>query len=82
MPSKFSSNETISDAETIAKNLDLEFHTLPIENIFQNYPSLFSFNICFVSNTQSQGLIYHKFCTLLRYTKLKMGKKNLYQIII
>ncbi len=30
MPSKFNSPETISDAEKLAKNLNIEFHTIPI----------------------------------------------------
>lgn len=30
MPSKFNSPETISDAERLAKSLDIEFHTIPI----------------------------------------------------
>ena len=30
MPSKFNSPETISDAEKLAENLDIEFHTIPI----------------------------------------------------
>jgi NAD+ synthase (glutamine-hydrolysing) len=30
MPSKFNSPETISDAEKLAKNLGIEFHTIPI----------------------------------------------------
>jgi NAD+ synthase (glutamine-hydrolysing) len=30
MPSKFNSPETISDAERLAKNLGIEFHTIPI----------------------------------------------------
>ena len=33
MPSKFNSAETISDAEKLAKNLEIEFHTIPIEPI-------------------------------------------------
>ncbi|UCF14924.1 MAG: NAD+ synthase [Phycisphaerales bacterium] len=33
MPSKFNSPETISDAEKLAKNLDIEFHTIPIAPI-------------------------------------------------
>jgi len=33
MPSKFNSAETISDAEKLAKNLDIEFHTIPIEPV-------------------------------------------------
>lgn len=33
MPSKFNSPETISDAEKLAENLDMEFHTIPIGSV-------------------------------------------------
>jgi len=33
MPSKFNTSETISDAERLARNLDIEFHTIPIEPV-------------------------------------------------
>jgi NAD+ synthase (glutamine-hydrolysing) len=33
MPSKFNTSETISDAQKLARNLDIEFHTIPIEPI-------------------------------------------------
>ncbi len=33
MPSKFNTSETISDAERLARHLDIEFHTIPIESI-------------------------------------------------
>src|SRR6056297_1853588 len=34
MPSQYSSNHSISDAEQLAKNLDMPYHTIPIENNF------------------------------------------------
>ncbi len=37
MPSKFNSPETISDAEKIAKNLGIEFLTIPIEPILKHF---------------------------------------------
>ncbi len=37
MPSHYSSNETISDAGLIAKNLGVEFHTIPIFPIFGKF---------------------------------------------
>jgi NAD+ synthase (glutamine-hydrolysing) len=37
MPSQYSSNETLSDAEQIAKNMDVEFHTIPIFPIFGKF---------------------------------------------
>ena len=37
MPSQYSSNETLSDAEEIAANFGVEFHTLPIFPIFGKF---------------------------------------------
>jgi NAD+ synthase (glutamine-hydrolysing) len=37
MPSQYSSNETLSDAELIAKNCGVEFHILPIASIFERF---------------------------------------------
>lgn len=37
MPSKFNSPETISDAEKMAKNLGIEFLTIPIEPILKHF---------------------------------------------
>lgn len=37
MPSQYSSNETLSDAGQIAKNLGVEFHTIPIFPIYEQF---------------------------------------------
>ena len=37
MPSQFSSNETLNDAIKMAKNLNIKLHTLPIENLFNEF---------------------------------------------
>lgn len=37
MPSQYTSNETLSDAELVARNLDLELITLPVKEIFRQY---------------------------------------------
>jgi len=37
MPSQYSSNETLSDAGEIAKNLGVEFHTIPIFPIYEKF---------------------------------------------
>ncbi len=39
MPSKFNSPETISDSEIVAKNLGIEFHTIPISGILEQFNS-------------------------------------------
>ena len=40
MPSKFNSPETIADAERVAKNLGIEFLTIPIEAILKQFDQL------------------------------------------
>ena len=42
MPSKFNSPETIKDAQTLADNLDIEFHVLPIEKVLAQFDKLFA----------------------------------------
>ena len=42
MPSQFSSKETLSDAGEIAANLGVEFHTIPILPLFEQYTEALS----------------------------------------
>lgn len=42
MPSQYSSNETLSDAGQIAKNLGVEFHTIPIFPIYEKFTGALS----------------------------------------
>jgi NAD+ synthase (glutamine-hydrolysing) len=37
MPSKFNSPETVSDAERLAKNMGIEFHTIPIGRVLDKF---------------------------------------------
>lgn len=37
MPSKFSSSGSVDDSYLLAKNLDIEIHTLPIKEVFNSY---------------------------------------------
>lgn len=37
MPSRYSSGHSVSDAEVLARNLDIEFHTIPIRDIHQAF---------------------------------------------
>jgi NAD+ synthase (glutamine-hydrolysing) len=37
MPSRYSSEGSLSDAGLVAKNLGIEFHTIPIEKVFQSF---------------------------------------------
>jgi len=41
MPSKFNSPETIKDAQILADNLDIEFYSVPIETVLDNFNALF-----------------------------------------
>ncbi|MCX5776825.1 MAG: NAD+ synthase [Candidatus Firestonebacteria bacterium] len=40
MPTRYSSKESLEDAEKLAKALGIEFHIISIENIFRNYLDL------------------------------------------
>jgi NAD+ synthase (glutamine-hydrolysing) len=42
MPSQYSSNETLSDAGEIARNLGVEFHTIPIFPIYEKFTGALS----------------------------------------
>lgn len=42
MPSIYSSKESQEDAELLAKNLDIEFLTIPIQAVFDNYLAILS----------------------------------------
>jgi len=37
MPSRFSSDHSVKDAEDLAKNLDIRYDIVPIQNIFESY---------------------------------------------
>lgn len=41
MPSKFNSPDTIKDAQKLAANLDIEFYSMPMETVLNNFNSLF-----------------------------------------
>lgn len=62
MPSRFNSPETISDAEKLAENLDIEFHTIPIS------PVLNPFNEALqtVEGWNSDGLAYENLQARIR----------------
>jgi NAD+ synthase (glutamine-hydrolysing) len=42
MPSKFNSKETVNDARLLAENLDIEFHTIPIDYLLTPFDKAFS----------------------------------------
>lgn len=62
MPSKFNSPETISDAERLAKNLDIEFHTIPIGPVLENFDQA----LHTVPGWNSQGVAYENLQARIR----------------
>ena len=45
MPSPYSSKESVTDAELLAKNLGIEFKVIPITDIYNSYLNIFSVNL-------------------------------------
>jgi len=42
MPSRYSSEHSVKDAESLAKNLGIEYRIIPIDSIFQEYINIFN----------------------------------------
>ncbi len=62
MPSKFNSPETIGDAEKLAKNLGIEFLTIPIEPILKQ----FDHGLKTVPGWKSEGIAYENLQARIR----------------
>jgi len=62
MPSQFNSPETISDAEKLAKNLGIEFHTIPIGPVL----SQFHGSLQAVEGWDSDGVAYENLQARIR----------------
>lgn len=62
MPSRFNSPETISDAEKLAENLDIEFHTIPISPVLNP----FNETLQTVEGWNSDGLAYENLQARIR----------------
>lgn len=62
MPSEFNSPETISDAEKLAKNLGIEFHTIPIGTIL----SQFHQSLLTVKGWNNEGIAYENLQARIR----------------
>ena len=62
MPTKFNSPETISDAEKLAKNLDIEFLTIPIEPVLQEFDD----SLHAVPDWKSEGIAYENLQARIR----------------
>jgi NAD+ synthase (glutamine-hydrolysing) len=66
MPSKFNSPQTISDAERLAKNLGIEFHTIPIEPVLEKSDKALKA----VPGWDSEGIAYENLQARIRGTML------------
>lgn len=62
MPSRFNSAETRSDAEELAKNLGIEFHTIPIEPMLKEFDDALGTVDCW----DSDGLAYENLQARIR----------------
>ena len=62
MPSRFNSDETKSDAEELAKNLGIEFHTIPIEPMLKEFDDALGTIDCW----SSDGLAYENLQARIR----------------
>lgn len=62
MPSRFNSAETKSDAEELAKNLGIEFHTIPIEPMLKEFDDALGTIACW----NSEGLAYENLQARIR----------------
>ena len=62
MPSRFNSAGTRSDAEKLAKNLGIEFHTIPIEPILKEFDDALGAVACW----NSSGLAYENLQARIR----------------
>jgi NAD+ synthase (glutamine-hydrolysing) len=62
MPSKFNSPETIGDAEKLAKNLGIEFLTIPIEPILKQFDD----GLKTVRGWKSEGIAYENLQARIR----------------
>ena len=77
MPTKFNSAETISDAEKTAKNLGIEFHSIPIEPVLQG----FNQKLGKVSGWDEKGLAFENLQARIRGVIL-MSMSNQFGYIV
>ncbi|MCJ7692974.1 MAG: NAD+ synthase [Sedimentisphaerales bacterium] len=77
MPSKFNSAETIADAEKLAKNLGIEFLTIPIEPIL----SEFDRSLGTVKGWDNEGIAYENLQARIRGSIL-MSLSNQYGALV
>jgi NAD+ synthase (glutamine-hydrolysing) len=77
MPTKFNSSETINDAELVAKNLGIEFHTIPVEQVLQR----FNQELGKISGWSDKGLAFENLQARIRGTIL-MSMSNQFGYLV
>ena len=77
MPSRFNKAETISDAEVLAKNLGIDFYTVGIESVIQEFDKM----IKVVPGWQSEGIAYENLQARIRGTIL-MSLSNQFSCLV
>jgi NAD+ synthase (glutamine-hydrolysing) len=77
MPSKFNSPDTISDAEKVAKNLGIEFRTIPIASVLNNFNDTLST----VEGWEDCGIAYENLQARIRGTIL-MSLSNRFSYMV
>jgi NAD+ synthetase len=82
MPTRYSSDHSLRDAEQVARNLGIAFHVLPIENIFQTYldalrPALPSSDVAEQNiQARARGAVLMAFSNTLGSMLLSTGNKS------
>jgi len=77
MPTKFNSPDTVKDAQILADNLDVEFHTLPIETVLQGFDTLLNK----MPGWNKNGIAYENLQARIRGTIL-MSLSNQYRYLV
>ena len=72
MPTQFNKPETINDAERLARNLDMEFLTIPIQPVLKQFDDALKP----VSGWQSEGIAYENLQARIRGTILMSLSNN------
>jgi NAD+ synthase (glutamine-hydrolysing) len=77
MPSKFNSPQTISDAEKLAKNLGIEFHTIPIGPVLEQFNKVLQS----IPGWDGKGVAYENLQARIRGTAL-MSMSNQFGCLV
>jgi NAD+ synthase (glutamine-hydrolysing) len=77
MPSKFNSPQTINDASVVAKNLGIEFHTIPISEVLERFHK----TLGIVKGWSEVGVAYENLQARIRGTIL-MSLSNQFSYLV